>query len=97
MGFGQMKEPELRQHIEEVFGESLTASQLWAILKLMRHGAKYCRNGAARTNFMIRMFPYAQFREVPKTDPRTGLRYKGLQITVRGEAINDSEDATEAA
>lgn len=86
--------------MEEAFGTSLNARQLWALTKFAKHVRLRCRNNSAFNNFANAMFgPHAQFRQVNKQRPSRTFpgqmeTYPGLLITVNGVAdtSDDSED-----
>lgn len=65
--------------INEQFPD-LTKEQMWAIVKIIKHCRKRCRNNAALNNYLNRNFTKFRFVEVEKVDSRTGERYKGLEI-----------------
>ncbi len=88
-------EPELRKEFEEVFGQPLTLRQLWAIVKLSKRVRLRARNNAAFNNLFSRLFPYASFRQVTKTNT-AGRSYPGLSIQVAGEVMEQDEEAEAA-
>jgi hypothetical protein len=98
MAYGRNFEGDLRDTIVDTFGERLTARELWALVRLVKHCRRFCRSNNALNPCLQRLFPYARFKQVPKMDPRTGQTYSGLQITVREETVEDGEnDSAEAA
>jgi hypothetical protein len=78
------------EEMKEAFGE-LTARQLWALTKFAKHIRLRCRNNTAFNNYMNRMFPYAKFTQVKKTNA-DGTSYPGLKITVAGQDVEGAED-----
>jgi len=97
MAFGDY-EGKLKQEFVEQFGE-LTAKQLWVLTNFAKRVRLRARNNSAYNNLCNRLFPYAQFQQVTKSrvNYRTKLpeTYPGLQITVKGEAVSESEDEGE--
>lgn len=96
-----MNKTDFKQLMAENFGE-LTATQLWALTKFAKNVRLRCRNNNAFNNFMNQTFPHAQFRTVTKTRPARypctpGLMesYPGLQITVKGEVKDDTDEGEE--
>lgn len=92
----------LKAEIEKEFGMELNARQLWALVKFGKHVRLRCRNNAAFNNFMSAMFPHATFRQVTKTHPEgtyrrgvnvSGQSYPGLQITVKGESVENGDES----
>lgn len=80
----QRIKPELQEH----FGDKFTVRQLWIIVKLMRTARRSCRNNQALYQFLKLVFPYADFRDVPKPN-KWG---KGLQISVAEEKYSGGEN-----
>lgn len=97
MAFGRNFEGDLKVTLEETFGERLTARELWALVRLVKHARRFCRSNNALNPCLQRLFPYARFQQVPKVDPRTGQTYSGLHITVRGETVEDGNAEDDAA
>lgn len=86
-----MNEPNFKEIFAAAFGRELTAPELWAITNFAKRVRKYARNNSAFNNLANRVFPYARFRQVPKSRPSWKVfgkmeRYEGLQITVNGQA-----------
>jgi hypothetical protein len=76
---------------EKAFGTSeLTTEQLWCLTKFAKHVRLRARNNVAFNNYMGRVFPHAQFKQVPKE--YNGRKYEGLQITAKGVTTSDSSD-----
>jgi hypothetical protein len=92
---------DLRKEIETQFGTTLTARQLWALVKLAKHVRLRCRNNAAFNNCMNALFnPHATFRQIQKirtSGPYAGQSYPGLSIDVQGDMggadpVDESEE-----
>ena len=89
-----------KQEMEEQFGK-LNAKQLWLLTKFAKNVRLRCRNNAAFNNFCNATFGhYAQFKQVNKTrpsryNPGQMESYPGLQITVNGEVLEDTEESGE--
>lgn len=77
----------VKTELEQEFGKKLTIKQLWILVRLMRTARRSCRSNSALYGFLKLLFPYADFRDVPK-DNKWG---KGLQITVDDESLSDDE------
>ena len=91
---------EYRAEFEELFGKTLTARQLWMLVKMCKNVRLRCRNNTAFNNFMEQVFPYARFRKVAKQVPdwsRPGQTktVDGLSITVADQTIEDNEEGEE--
>ena len=88
-------EQNIKESLEAAFGKELTVQQLWALVKLSKRVRKFCRSNAAFNNAFSRIFPNAQFRQVTKTFPpghfKAGQTYLGLQITVNGQTVDETE------
>ena len=76
--------------MEAAFGKNLTALQLWALTRFSKNVRFRCRNNSAFNNMMGRVFPHATFRQVPKVSAG-GKHYEGLQITVNGQTVDETE------
>ncbi|MEK6880573.1 MAG: hypothetical protein AABY22_13230 [Nanoarchaeota archaeon] len=88
-----MFENQLKQEIEQNFGQSLTAKQLWTLTKLSKHVRLRARNNSAFNNLFSRLFPYAKFNQVNKLK-KDGTSYLGLQIKI-GEEIVEQNNTEE--
>lgn len=64
---------------EEIFSPDRQIRKLWTLVKLMRMARKSLRSNAAMYNALKIIFPYADFRDVPK-DNKFG---KGLKISIK--------------
>lgn len=89
---------EYRAEFEELFGKTLTVRQLWMLVKFGKNIRLRCRNNSALNNFLKSLFPYATFRQVPKTVPdwqRPGFTkvIEGLQITSHDQTVEDTDEA----
>jgi len=82
---------QLKQEIDKVFKEQLTANQLWAITKLCKHVRLRARNNSAFNNLFNSLFPHARFRQVTKTK-KDGSQYPGLSITVDNNEVSEDEE-----
>ena len=76
---GIANEPRLKARITEVLPDP-SVEEAWAIVLMIRHARKYCRNNSALYAHLNRMFPNLRFSTVPKTNAR-GETYEGLVIT----------------
>ncbi len=77
------------KEVEAALG-TLTAKQLWAIVKIAKHVRLRARNNVAFNNYMNKIFPYAKFQTVTK-NRMDGSSYPGLQITT-ADSIETAED-----
>jgi len=75
----------IKPELEQEFGSKLTVHQLWILVRLMRTARRSCKSNSALYSFLKLVFPYADFRDVPK-DNKWG---KGLQITVDDDSLSD--------
>lgn len=82
---------ELKNSIDKVFKEPLTAEQLWAITRLCKHVRLRARNNSAFNNLFNQLFKHATFRQVTKTK-QDGSTYPGLSITVDNNEISENEE-----
>lgn len=74
---------------------TLTARQLWLIVRLCKLARRSCRHNTAFNAAMSAAFPYARFRQVTKTNA-AGRSYPGLQITITdANGIDTAEDENE--
>lgn len=83
---------EAAQQFEKAFGvkaEDFTPEQLWCLTKFAKHVRLRARNNTAFNNYMNRIFPNANFKQVPKE--YHGRTFEGLQITVKGVSSSDVE------
>lgn len=90
---------DFKKLMAENFGAELTGAQLWALTKFAKNVRLRCRNNSAFNNFMNATFPHASFRQVTKTrtNKYTGQpeTYPGLQITIKGQEIQTTEEGEE--
>jgi len=87
----------LKANIERDFGATLSAQQLWTLVKLCKHVRLRCRNNAAFNNCFNSIFqPHARFTQVNKTRA-DGTTYPGLSILVNGVDVTpaNGDDSNE--
>lgn len=62
--------------------------KLWTLVKVMRTARRSLRSNAAMYRYLKELFPYADFRDVPKPQTKFG---KGLSITlmIGGTVVSD--------
>jgi hypothetical protein len=75
-----------KEDFEREFG-TLTAKQLWILVRFAKHVRLRARNNTAFNNFCNRTFPNATFRQITKTKSN-GETYQGLSLVVEGEEFS---------
>lgn len=73
-----------KEEFEFLFGK-LTSKQLWLLVRFAKYVRLRARNNVAFNNLANRIFPYAKFRQIEKTNTKDGTKYMGLSLVVDGE------------
>lgn len=76
------QEDKIEFGLKEVIGDKPNKEILWALTLFAKHVRTRARNNAAFNNFMNRLFPHANFKQVAKEDS-DGKPYEGLEITIK--------------
>jgi hypothetical protein len=74
---------------------NLTPAQIWTIVKIAKYVRLRCRSNTAFNNFFNAIIPYAKFRQIEKTNSKTGEIFMGLSIVVEGHEFVEESPETE--